>query len=322
MKKIALLTLFSFSLLTVFAQCGFDAARNKQNQNPNFVLQEKAREARIQEIINSNSGVSYKEESIYTIPVVVHVLHLGETIGTGTNITDAQIQSSIDRLNEVYRGLDTNSPIDFEVEFELAKRDPDCNVTNGINRIDASGITDYASSGVLLESIGADQNTLKDLSRWSETDYMNIWIVSEIDGNNGGGGTQGYANFYNGNAYEGSVMMYTVFGYDPMNNEPTWPLTFDRDNGTPIHEFGHYFHLYHTFQGDNNDNTCPGDAVVGTDSDGCADTETHTRQTSTCPTNNNCNSNNPFGANTLNNYMSYFNCSDRLTADQKIRVRS
>lgn len=300
------------------SQCGFDVVRQKQLLDPAFVLQEQANELKIKNFVPNVNTTA--KAAIINIPVVVHVLHKGEAVGSGTNISDAQIQSSIDRLNDVYRGLDPNSPVDFEIQFTLAQRDPNCLATNGINRVNASGVPGYSADGVFLQSTGADENTLKDLSRWPETDYFNIWIVSEIDGNNGGSGIQGYANFYNGNAYEGSVMMYTVFGYDPTSAQPSWPLTFSRDNSTPIHEFGHYFHLYHTFQGDNDDTTCPGDAVVGTDSDGCADTETHKRHTSTCPTNNDCNGNNPYGLNTRNNYMSYFSCTDRLTADQKTRV--
>ncbi|MBI2279402.1 MAG: PKD domain-containing protein [Bacteroidetes bacterium] len=322
MKKTLLYSVLSLSLIfpTISnAQCGFDVIRNKQLQNPAFEMQEQANELKIKNFVN-NVSLTGKAGTVYTIPVVVHVLHKGEAVGSGTNISDAQIQSGIDRLNEVYRGLDPNSPIDFEIEFTLAQRDPNCNATTGINRINATSVPNYSASGVFLQSVGADENTLKDLSRWPETDYLNIWIVTEIDNNNGGSGIQGYANFFNGNAYEGSVMMYTVFGYDPTNANPSWPLSFSRDNSTPIHEFGHYFHLYHTFQGDNDDVDCPGDAVVGTDSDGCADTEIHKRHTSTCPTNNDCLGNNPYGLNTRNNYMSYFSCTDRLTNNQKTRV--
>lgn len=76
--------------------------------------------------------------------------------------------------------------------------------------------------------------------------------MTEINGNNGGSGFQDYANFFYGNSYEGSVMMHSVFGYDPTNANPSWPLNFSR-NSTVVHEAGHYFHLYHTFQGDDID---------------------------------------------------------------------
>ncbi|WP_178988453.1 zinc-dependent metalloprotease [Winogradskyella schleiferi] len=319
---LSLLVMLSFTLSFAQNQCGFDAQREQQRQDPNFVSLERAAEKRLQKAI-ANRSFSRMAGEILTIPVVIHVLHLGEAEGTGSNISDAQIQSSIDNLNDYYRGQVGTSPIDFEIEFVLAQRDPDCNATTGINRIDASGVTNYTASGVsLYGGSGADQDTLKDLSRWPETDYFNIWIVTEINGNNGGSGYQGYANFYYGNTREGSVMMYTVFGYDPSNSNPSWPLSFSRDNSTVGHEAGHYFHLYHTFQGDGTGSDCPADTTIGTDSDGCADTVPHKRETSTCPVTNDCTGNPWINNNTINNIMSYYSCADRLTNDQKTRVRA
>ena len=40
---------------------------------------------------------------VYQIPVVVHVIHNGEAVGTGTNLSQAAIQSQIDVLNEDFR---------------------------------------------------------------------------------------------------------------------------------------------------------------------------------------------------------------------------
>ena len=268
---------------------------------------------------------------VYTIPVVVHVLHLGESVGVGTNISDAQIQSAITNLNDVYRGQTSNSPVDFEIEFALAQQDPNCNAHSGINRINASAVPNYFSGGVDYYGDGgeADETVLKDLSRWPETEYFNIWIVSEIENNNGGFGIQGYANFFTGSAYEGSVMMATVFGYDPTNLQPSFNLNAPRDNSTVVHEIGHYLHLHHTFKGDGDaDNNgigdaCPGDVTVGVDSDGCADTEPHKRYTSQCKSGllNDC-TGATFGDNTAKNFMSYASCQDRLTNDQKNRSRA
>src|SRR5688572_14225741 len=46
-------------------------------------------------LINANSTI--------IIPVVVHVLHNGEAVGAGNNISDAQVQSQIAVLNEDFR---------------------------------------------------------------------------------------------------------------------------------------------------------------------------------------------------------------------------
>ncbi|WP_456437758.1 T9SS type A sorting domain-containing protein [Psychroserpens sp.] len=327
-KSILISLVFILSFFISFSQeCGFDNELNKRRQDPNYIQQEQEFEDKIKNLVSSGNMQNRMASGVLTVPIVVHVLHLGEAVGSGTNIADAQIQSSIDNLNDFYRGLTAASPLDFEIEFTLAQRDPNCNATTGINRIDASGVTDYLASGVSFLGAGADENVLKDLSRWPETDYFNVWIVTEIDGNNGGGGFQGYANFFNGNAYEGSVMMHSVFGYDPTNANPSWPLNFARDNSTVSHEVGHYFHLYHTFQGDDADNNgisdqCPDDSDVGNNGDGCADTVPHQRETSTCPANNACTGNPWVDDNTINNIMSYYWCADLMTNDQKTRVRA
>lgn len=52
-----------------------------------------------QEMANS------KAATIYTIPVVVHVYHKEEAIGTGTNIAEAVINSQITVLNQDFRRM-------------------------------------------------------------------------------------------------------------------------------------------------------------------------------------------------------------------------
>lgn len=321
----AIFSMFSYS---VFAQqCAFDKQRESLLQNSNYVQQEQLAEQKIQNFI-SNSDLALRNGTVFTIPVVVHVLHLGEAEGTGSNISDAQIQSSIDNLNDFYRGQTPGSSVDFEIEFVLAQRDPNCAATTGINRIDASGIPGYASNGVnVVSSGGADYETIRDFISWPSTEYLNFWIVTELDNNDGGFGFQGYAYFYNEfSNYYGSVMMASVFGYDPGNTNG-WGLNSNGDNSTVVHEVGHFLHLYHTFQGDDSNNdgvadTCPADVTVGSDSDGCADTVPHQRETSTCPANNTCTGNPWVDNNTINNVMSYYYCTDRLTEDQKTRSRA
>ena len=339
MKKITtilLVNLFMFSLLNnlhsqsqVIEKCGFDRLRNILLQDSNYLRKEIEAEQKIAQYISQSQLRS--SSSIYTIPVVVHVLHLGELLGVGTNISDAQIQSAITNLNDVYRGQTAGSPVDFEIEFALAQQDPNCMAHSGINRINASSVPNYSSGGVDYYSDGgeADQDVLKNLSRWPETEYFNIWIVSEIENNNGGFGIQGYANFFTGSAMEGSVMMASVFGFDPTSAQSSFNLNAPRDNSTVVHEIGHYLHLHHTFKGDGDadddgiGDACPGDVTIGVDSDGCTDTEPHKRYTSQCKSGllNDC-IGATFGDNTAKNFMSYASCQDRLTSDQKTRSRA
>ena len=205
---LAFITVIAISSCSVFSQtlnkgkglnavlnsCGFDHKHDISMQDTNYQKLIQSSEQRLTTYLSIPRTRSSND--IYTIPVVVHVLHTGESIGSGTNISDAQIQSSIDNLNDVYRGRTTNSPVDFEIEFALAQQDPNCNAHTGINRINASSVPNYTSKGVDYYGDGgeADENTLKDLSRWPETEYFNIWIVNEIENNDGGSGIQGYAN--------------------------------------------------------------------------------------------------------------------------------
>jgi hypothetical protein len=325
-KNYLLLIVTTLFFLNSYAQsCGFDIERAKLRQDSSYIQLEKVAEQRIQEAIEkrSLSKRSGALTEILTIPVVMHVLHLGENEGTGINISEAQIQSSIDNLNEFYRGQTANSSLDFGIEFILAKRDPNNNATDGINRIDASGLKGYEENGVNVKnSNGASYSDIVALSNWPQGDYFNIWIVSELDGNNGGNGYQGFATFYNQTGGHGSVMIANAFGYDPGNTKG-WRLNSGGDNSTAVHELGHYFHLYHTFQGDGDGSTCPADDTVGTDSDGCADTVPHKRETtSSCPDQNSCTSANWVDDNTKKNFMNYYGCKDRMTANQRTRVRA
>ena len=62
---------------------------------------------------------------VLTIPIVFHVMHTGQQLGDGANITDVQLQSAVSNLNDRFRatpgalGVDENS-IDSRFEFCLA----------------------------------------------------------------------------------------------------------------------------------------------------------------------------------------------------------
>ena len=90
---------------------------------------------------NARAGL---RTGVVRIPVVVHVVYNT----AAQNISDAQIQSQIDVLNEDFRKLNADvgsvpgvfAPLaaDARIEFQLAVRDPNCNSTNGITRTPTS----------------------------------------------------------------------------------------------------------------------------------------------------------------------------------------
>lgn len=328
MKKLYTL-LFSLSILSAIAQhkCGADEIHKDLMQNdPVYRMnQQLLNEA----TLRAKANPSLRNEETLTIPLVVHIIHLGEEEGTGTNISDAQVNSAIDNLNDFFANTHGEST-EMNVQFELAKWDPNCNPTNGINRVDGSSTSNYATYGIERNN-GYDTTSqnyaVRNLSRWSNASYYNIWIVSEIEGNDGGAGTQGFATLPGGTAInDGAVMLYNAFGYDPEGTLGYNLKFYTNKNTTLIHEIGHGMNLYHTFEGDDGGGTCPADLEVGTSGDGCDDTQPHSRDDGggsepSVGSDVTCHGE-TFETNTAKNIMSYYDNETVLTADQKLRVRT
>ncbi len=121
-------------------------------------------------------------QTVYKIPVVVHVVHNGEAVGTGANISYAQIQSQIDVLNEDFRrmvgsnGFNQNEAgTDTLIEFFLATEGPDgvALVEPGIDRVDG-GRSEWPK-GFLRNPI---ETSLKPFTIWDPEKYFNIWTVN------------------------------------------------------------------------------------------------------------------------------------------------
>lgn len=254
-----------------------------------------------------------RSDDIYVIPVVIHVIHEGEAVGVGSNISDEQVFSAIEALNEDFRKLPgTNGDgdgVDVGIEFCLASRDPDGNSTTGIQRVDGSVIPPYAEEGINVNGdFGADEEAIKSLSVWPREDYMNVWIVNEIENNNAGGGIQGFAYFPFDNIRDGIVLLHNAFG--TVGN-----LKSNTDmNRTFSHEVGHYFGLYHTFHGTND---CDDESNCSSQGDRVCDTP---------PTTLGGNCNNPAcgGTQQVENYMDYTaeTCRDMFTEGQRERMRN
>lgn len=249
---------------------------------------------------------------IITIPVVIHVIHSGQEIGTAPNITDAQILSQIKVLNEDFRkmagtpGYNTN-PVgaDIQIQFALAKQDPNGNPTSGIDRI-----------SFCKENWGDTEFDLevKPATIWDPTLYMNMWTAKFTDNT-----ILGYAQFpdasnlpgldpTNGIANsDGVVSSYNVFG-SIADNDGTFILEATYNKGrTMTHEVGHWLGLRHIW----------GDTSCGDDF--CADTPVHHDANYGCPKIVNCDAN---GNEMVENYMDYTDdtCMNLFTQNQKDRI--
>ena len=181
-----------------------------------------------------------------TIPVVVHVLYST----TSENISDAQIQSQIDVLNEDYHKLNpdyTKTPsafaglvADVGIQFVLAKRTPSGVATNGIERKSSTTTSWGTADKIKKASTGG-------LDAWNASQYLNLWVGTI------GGGILGYAQFPGGaSATDGVVISPVYFG---RTGTVTSPYNLGR---TASHEVGHWLNLNHIWGDDSG-------ACTGTD---------------------------------------------------------
>ena len=265
-------------------------------------------------VIDHARDFKTKLNGTYKIPVVVHVMDAKNAL---TAITDDEIRLAIKQLNERFRKI-AGSPgagngVDVTIEFALAVRNPSGSCTNGIVRVDMTGNATYMQDGVKRDTKGITDASLKAISGWNRSNYYNIWLVSEIDGNDGGYGTQGYAYFASSHGYsnDGAVMSVNTI------KDPT--------SVTLAHELGHAFNLYHTFEGDqdNNGNSiCPTNNNCSTDGDRVCDTPPHKRSNSDCVVGTNACDGGSSTSNFIHNYRDYSarTCANMFTAGQKARM--
>lgn len=255
---------------------------------------------------------------IYTLPVVVHVIHNGEQVGIGSNISAAQVQSQLDVLNEDFRRLNpdtNNTPVAFRpvaadsrIEFCPAVVDELDNVlaeagVNRVNRVSAG----FSSPPYTTNYI---DNVIKPATQWDPTKYFNIWVL-DIGGNILGYGqfpvqsglsglpTTGAANT------DGIVVGYRYFG---RGNFPQLSATYNLGR-TATHEVGHWLGLRHIW----------GDGGCSFD-DFCQDTPLSDAPNYGCQTGTvSCSS-----VDMVQNYMDYSNdaCFNLFTEDQKARMRT
>jgi len=200
------------------------------------------------------------------IPCVVHVLYNTPE----QNISDAQIHSQMDVLNQDFRLLNTDRPgtahtffpeaTDASIEFCLATQDPDGFETSGINRAQTA-VTAWNN-----DSLDFMKNTQHGgADNWDPERYLNIWVYQA----DSAGGLLGFATFPDGMLFnpwdDGVAIQNGAFGTLGTAVEP---YNLGR---TTTHEVGHWLFLRHIW----------GDAVCGDDF--VDDTPVHQHANYGCP---------------------------------------
>ncbi len=215
------------------------------------------------------------EETIYRIPVVVHVIHRGEAIGEGTNLARSRVEGQIRILNEDYRRKPgtrgfNNHPDggDARIEFELASTAPDGSPTDGIVRINADAVNNPVDQANLFDYYAY-------FSYWNPEHYLNIWTMPLPDGATDvvlGLATGPETDLPGADLFtpgeplqsEGILINSAHFGESDVDSEFALGRTL-------THEVGHYLGVLHTWGGGDctNNDFCDDTPAVSSAVRGC-----------------------------------------------------
>ena len=178
-----------------------------------------------------------------TVPVVFHIIHNGEDLGTGANIPDERIMEQIAILNQDFNRLNadtTNTPSEFlnvasspNIRFELARQDPEGLPSTGITRQVGTQANYRINQNALLTN----------LVHWPPEDYINIYVANLQ-------AVLGWAEFPFSNI-EGIPEINIEADLDGVFLDPDFvglnltATPFASFGRTATHEIGHYLGLRH-----------------------------------------------------------------------------
>ncbi|MFT3979563.1 MAG: zinc-dependent metalloprotease [Ferruginibacter sp.] len=269
-----------------FKKCGTaEVLENLRRANPGGIettehfeawLQQKVAERRANPL---GRGVSPQ----VTLPVVFHIIHSGQAVGTTLNVSQAAIRQQVLQLNKDFANL-SNSPYavaeSMGIQFALAQTNPSGTTLAepGIDRIlysDKGFTLPPYTVGYASAAANYLTNTIKPATIWDPERYLNIWISDWESG------ILGIATFPTSSGLSGLSASETAstagvaVAYASIGSifSPQGGCTAVYGKGrTLTHELGHFFGLRHIW----------GDGVCATDY--CNDTPTHQTSNSGEPT--------------------------------------
>ena len=181
---------------------------------------------------------------VYTIPVVVHVLYIGAgnnvDIELQSHVSNAQVQSQIDVLNQDFRLLNADAAnvpaafaglkADCRIQFCLAKRDPQGNATTGILRKPINkSVFSPTTNDAKFTALGGDD-------AWPGDQYLNIWVANISSSDPAG---FGQAQFPGGPITTDGVVIHDF-----------------NEGHTTTHFVGHWLNLIHVWGPGTSNPTC------------------------------------------------------------------
>ncbi len=240
-------------------------------------------------------------DEIISIPVVFHVLYNNAI----QNISDAQILSQLQVLNEDYSRLNadaSNTPnvfkpfaADVRIKFCIARADALGRPTNGIIRKHTNNVS-YNIDDAMKSSVAGGDDA------WDCNRYLNIWVCN-LAGHN-----LGYATQPGDPADKDGI----VIQFDALGKIGNLQPDFNKGR-TATHEIGHWLGLKHIW----------GDSDCG--NDGIYDTPQQSSYNNNCPSFPHMSSCSPnSNGDMFMNFMDYTNdaCMNLFTTGQKNKIRS
>lgn len=330
-RLLPVLSLLLGTVSPLYAQrhCATDSLYRLQRQV--FPLRDLSR---LQQAIERQAALRTQSGSgLRVIPTVVHIVHQGEALGAGSNLSAAQVWSQLHVLNEDYNRLNADAsqtPEGFRsvagstgVLFKLTAVDPQGNVLPepGIHRMQRAGTF----------SINALEGGFLRDNQWDPARFLNIWVISFSNSS-----LLGFAYFpvaplsgldkegelgFRGPDYDGVVIGAPYFGSNRKGASFNLEAPYDMGR-TTTHEVGHWLGLLHPW-GINED-------CDPQDDDFCSDTpltnRTHVNVGSPCnQTVYSCERDQQGlpKPDMFQNYMSYADdgCMNLFTLQQALRMR-